>query len=361
MIIESLLNKIKLGREGKNHGFSMGMPKLESIIDGVTKQTYSVIFSNSGTGKSSFVLYSYIYRPLMEHLEDNDYRIFYFSLEMNADMIFAKLLSTYIFETYGLQLSMKELLSRKKDYILDDDSYKIVQECIPWLQKIESKITIYDKALNAKVLYKLLMDDLSKIGSFTETEHRKTYIPNNPNLIYSVIIDHISLVRPSEGNTLKMEMDNTSKYLLTLRNICGISPIVVQQANREQGSMDRRKNQMSNFTLNDTKDSGGPVQDAEVVISIYNPNRDRLNSYHDYDLTILGNNLRIITVLKDRYGDSDIEIASNFFGGINRWEELPLAKDIYDQTKYGDPAYLLKKDKKEIIEDEKKINLNYKL
>lgn len=257
-ITESLLNEIKLGREGKLQGYSMGLSKLESIIDGVTKATYTTIFSNSGAGKSNLMLYSYIYKPLREHLDDGNYRILLCSLEMNANIIFAKLLSMYIFEEYGIVLSVKEILSRKRNYILNDKNYKIIEECIPWLKKVEKVLTIYDKTLNANVLYKLVMDDLSKIGTFTETERRKIYTPNNPDLIYMVIIDHISLVRPQTGNTLKNEIDNTSAYLITLRNMCGISAVVVQQANREQGNMDRRKQGMSNFTINDTKDSGGP-------------------------------------------------------------------------------------------------------
>ena len=35
-ITESLLKEIELGREGKSHGYSLGMPKMESIIDGLT-------------------------------------------------------------------------------------------------------------------------------------------------------------------------------------------------------------------------------------------------------------------------------------------------------------------------------------
>ena len=69
--------------------------------------------------------------------------------------------------------------------------------------------------------------------------------------MYLVIIDHISLVHPSPGKSLKQEIDEVSKYLLTLRNIAGISPIVIQQANREQGNIERRKQGMSGFTIND--------------------------------------------------------------------------------------------------------------
>ena len=45
MISNSLLHQITLGREGKNWGFSMGIPKLESVVDGVTQGIYTLVFS----------------------------------------------------------------------------------------------------------------------------------------------------------------------------------------------------------------------------------------------------------------------------------------------------------------------------
>lgn len=354
-ITESLLHEIELGREGVNSGFTMGLPKLESIIDGVTRSTYTTVFSNSGAGKTNFVLFSYVFKPLQEHLDDDNFKVFYCSLEMNSSIIFGKLLSMYIFEKYGIQLSIKELLSRKRNYRLSDKNFELVKECESWLKKIESKIIVYDKSLNAKVLYKLLLDDLSTMGTFEELEKRKIYHPKNPKLIYVVVIDHISLCRPQPGNTLKQEIDEISSYLITLRNRCGISPVVVQQANREQGNIERRKQGVNNFTINDTKDSGGPVQDSEIVISIYNPNRDKLNSYRGYDVKKLGNTFRVISVLKSRYGEADVEIGVNFFGQCNWWAELPMPNDIYDYDKYLTPEYLIKGDEKnkEEIDDSK--------
>lgn len=85
MITNSLLHQITYGREGRNWGYSMGLPKLEEIIDGVTQGTYTLVFSPTGTGKSSIALYSYIYKPLMEHLDDNNFKVTYFSLEILTD------------------------------------------------------------------------------------------------------------------------------------------------------------------------------------------------------------------------------------------------------------------------------------
>lgn len=51
MITESLLTAIDRGREGKSQGYSIGLPKLEQIVDGVCKGVYTLIFAESGVGE----------------------------------------------------------------------------------------------------------------------------------------------------------------------------------------------------------------------------------------------------------------------------------------------------------------------
>lgn len=300
MISESLFKQIEAGRSGSNWGYSMGLPKLESIMDGVTQGTYTLLFSGTGSGKSSLALYSYIYEPLKEHLEDGNFKVTYYSLEMSAEMLFAKLLSMHMFDTYGIDISTKELLSRQKDYSLPDEYFEIVKESLEWLQKVEKVVTIHDKGLNAKTLYTTLMKELETRGTFSEIGNRKIYTPDNPRLIHLVIIDHMSLVRQSEGRSLKEEMDMISAYLVTLRNMCKISPLVIMQANRDSAGMERRKQGLNNLRLSDTKDSGNMAQDAEIVISIFNPHRERLANYNHYDIKILRDHFRSITVLKEK-------------------------------------------------------------
>jgi replicative DNA helicase len=352
MIAESLLHQIEVGRNGQQWGYSMGLPKLEEIIDGVSRGVYTLVFSPTGSGKSSLALYSYVYRPLMEHLEDGNFKITYFSLEMSAEMIYAKILSMYIFETYGIELSTKELLSKKRNYQLSSEYYKMVQDCLPWLQKVEKVLTIYDKALSAGSLYTILMDRLEEDGTFEETSGRKIYHPKNEKLIHLVVIDHLSLVRRSNGRTLKEEMDLISSYLVTLRNMCKISPLVIMQANRNSTSMDRRKEGLNNLRIDDTKDTGAPAQDSEIIISIFNPHREKLASYRGYDIKQLGPNFRSITVLKNRYGEADVEVGCAFYGAVSIFTELPKPEDIFDYEKYKSSEWLLE----DVQEDDIKKN-----
>lgn len=250
-IFERILNEVKRGREGLNAGASMGLPKLEGIIDGVTQSTYTLIISSSGSGKSSFSLYSYVYKPLMDHLNDDDYKVLYVSLEMSEMSMFIKLMSIYIFETFGKKLSYKEILSKKRGYVLDEEGYELILQCQDWIDKISSKIEFYDKNVSADSLYAILCDRLEQCGEFVETETRKMYIPHNPTLTYVIVLDHIGLVRPKAGRTIKQEIDLVSSYLVTLREMCGISPVVIQQANREQANQARLQAGMTAFSMND--------------------------------------------------------------------------------------------------------------
>mgnify|MGYP002520554235 CR=1 FL=1 len=341
MIVESLIEAIDRGREGKEQGYGIGLPKLEQIIDGVCKGVYTLIAAESGVGKSSFMLYSYIFRPLMDHLDDNKFRISLFSLEMSADKIMAKLLSTYIFEKYNKRLSLKQLLSVQKGFILNDECYQIVQECIPWMKKVESMLTIYDKSCTANSIYSHLMNELKQRGHFEETETRKIYHPDDPDLVHLVVVDHLARVFTSPGNTLKQEMDLTSKYLYSLKNRCGISPVVIQQMNRGIQSMDRRKESMVVPLTSDLKDTNSSVEDAELILAIFSPHKSKLSTHRGYDIKSLTDSFRSIFVLKSRYGESDVEDFIYYDGKCNKWVEMPRPEEINDYAKFKDPRWYL--------------------
>lgn len=319
----------------------MGLPKLEGIIDGVTQGTYTLIISSSGSGKSSFSLYSYVYRPLMEHLDDDNFKVLYVSLEMSELSMFIKLMSIYIFETYGKKLSYKEILSKKRGYVLDEEGYQMVLKCEDWLNKIESRIEFYDKNVSADSLYAILCNRLEQCGEFVETETRKTYIPKNPDLIYVIVLDHIGLVRPKAGRTLKQEIDLVSSYLVTLREMCNISPVVIQQANRDHGNIERFKAGKSAFTMNDSKDSGNTVNDCNIMLAIFDPFKEGIRNHRGYNVEEMAGRFRTCQVLKNRFGECDVEVGLNFFGEINYFMELPTPDKISNYTQYQEPDYIL--------------------
>lgn len=61
------------------------------------------------------------------------------------------------------------------------------------MESLENKLIIFDKALNAKALYKTAIPILEKKGTIKEEKGRKVFTPNNPEQIILLLIDHMSI------------------------------------------------------------------------------------------------------------------------------------------------------------------------
>src|SRR5215217_5892167 len=199
--IDSLYQKIENGRLGLNIGITTGLPKLDDVVGGIQKATYTLIFAGTSVGKTSFALFTHIYKPLREKLGDLSFRIVYYSLEMTAEVLLAKLLSLYIWEEYEVDISFSEILSRRE--VLDDEKYGYVVLAREWLEQVMEHLTIYDKSLSSSALYANLKAYANKHGRFEEADNTTRYIPKLENETVVVILDHIFLIRPGQGQTQK--------------------------------------------------------------------------------------------------------------------------------------------------------------
>jgi replicative DNA helicase len=344
-ISDKLLTLIDSGRAGDNFALSTGMPKLEKYIDGVSQETYYLVAGGTGAGKTSFVIYSFIYRPIMEKLNDNDYHVIYISLEMTAEQLLAKLLSLYIWETYGVELSFKDLLSRGKDNKLSDINYELVTKSLDTLKKIESHLIISTKLLDPQGIKEFVLEQLKKFGTF----NNNIYTLSNPKHIIEVVIDHIGCVK---GPDKKKVIDETSSIMRELRNRCRITPVVVMQINRGASNVERRKLDMQELQLDDLKGSGNPAEDANVVLALFYPFREKMSKYRGYDIKKLGSNFRSVVILKNRFGSADISDGLGFYGSVGLFKELPKSAEIMDYEKYKYPDWILKNEE-EVKEDNK--------
>lgn len=340
--IKRLFNLIRRGMLGLNKGLSMGLPRFEAVVDGIQRSTYTVLAGGTGSGKTTLALYSYVYRPLVDNIargRDKRIKILYFSLEMSAEILLAKLLSLHIYEVYGIELSFKEIISKQD--ILSEENLAIVESCGPWLEDICQDLTIYDRTINSSVLFAILQQFSEENGSWSKDDKgNDIYDANDPEEIVEIIIDHMGLLRRSGGRTKKEEIDLTSNYIIHYRNHCSYSALGLFQLNRTSSSMDRRNAEMQEIQLDDIKDTGGPSEDAELVVAIFNPWREKVARYRNYNIAILQDKFRALQVLKNRLGEADKSIGVSFFGSIGMWRELPLGRDLNDLGEEGYQRYL---------------------
>lgn len=339
--VSELFSAINAGRLGKNKGISTGIPKLDSYIGGLQKKTYYLIFSDSGGGKTAISLYM-LYRCLVDD-PNRKIKIAYFSLEMSSNKLLAKLLGLYLYEKYNVIISYKKLMSWEEP--LSDEYYQYVLKGKSWLEEISKKLIIYDKSLNRDSFYRTMMELLEESGEFLESEDgkRRFYKPYDPELMILGVVDHLALCSPKTGETKKSEMDAISAYAVNLRERCGVSWFILQQANRGTTDMDRRKAELYEPSRQDLKDTECPYNDSDVCIGIFNPVKLKLKTTRGYTIIVdppennfygLRDRYRGLCLIKNRDGDPDRYIPMNFFGEISYWRQLPKAEEITDYSLY---------------------------
>jgi hypothetical protein len=329
--LDSFYNEIETGRKGRNWGYSTGLPKLDKLTDGVKKANYTIMFALSGVGKSTITLYSYVYKPIMEHLEDDKLEIMFFNLEMKKEFILAKLLSIYLYETYNIRIGAKQILSIEMNYALSDEIYEKIKESRQWLEKV-CKILHFDGGImNSKTFYFKVINFLKDRGTFVDIDHPSHgYTPNNPEKVILFIGDHLNLTRPQPGATKKQEIDGVSDWCVKFRNWTSCSFLWIMQANRTGTSMARIQGGYPEPRIEDMMDSSVPGFDAETVLALYNPTKDKIANYRGYNIDKMEGKCRSIICLKNRYGESDAADVLYFDGLIGYYKELPKPTEIYD-------------------------------
>lgn len=263
---------------------------------------------------------------------------------MAAEVLYAKLLSRYIWDTFRTVVTYEDILSLTKP--ISQEHLEIVNKCIDWLRMLEKIITIYDKPLTPNMIYGTLKDWLKKFGTFIPiNEHKEDYVENDESEYKIALIDHVGLI--SGPGSKKERIDITVDYFIYFRNKCGLTGVFIQQLNRGQKSMDRKLNGYELVQLDDFKDTSGTTDGSEVVIALYYAYREKVPKPEGYPVqNILKDRFRLIQILKNRYGRSDVNKGVTFHGEIGMFRELPRPEEISDYDKYL------------ILEEHKTDNLN---
>lgn len=354
---EELFKLIDEGRKGNNIGLTIGSPKLELYMDGFLPGVSYLVGGSSGSGKSTYALWAFIYNPLIqflngENLERDPYWIL-FNLEMTRSQVYAKLLSMYIYDKYGEEIRFKEMFSRGKDTILTDEHYELIKKCSDFIDILDTRLSCYDGTLNEEKYVKTLNGELQRFGHWD----KGIYYPNNPQQVVGVLVDHMSLVKASSGKTKKDEMDAISRASVIIRNTTKIiSPIHVSQFNRSSGSDERLKQSMQDPTAMDFKDSGALFEDSQVVLALHSPHKYKQTTYKKYNIKELEQVFIAIFLLKSRFGTSDILVPMGFYGDCSHYKELPKPDEIYDYEKLK----TLNWGQEDNIKEEKDIQTNQK-
>lgn len=340
MYRDLVVSKIESGRLGLNKGLPHGLDRMLEYIPGIQQKTYYLIGGETGTGKSSFTNNNFVFTPIDWYLKNKNntdvkLKVFYYSFEIPKEDMFIKAINRSVYLETGVLLDINYVLSRGK-YRISDEHYKMVLQHAKMLEEFNDIMIVKDIPTNPTGLWYDMLKYAENNGTGIKDLQfldGQDYKPNNPNEYVLIVIDHISLSLKERGFATKDTIDKLSEYLIILRNKCGYTPIVVQQLNRSLSSTERFKLDRLDPQLSDFKDSGNTQQDANVVLTLFSPNKYDIKNYRGYDITRLKDRYRALGIAKNRDGEAEKVIGLQYVGECGYFKELP-RKDQMKESDY---------------------------
>lgn len=335
---DKLLEEIQKGIEGRNNGVPMGFHRLNKYI-GIRKRIYTLIFGATGSGKSAYTHSAYILNPFDWYMKTGRHtgmklKIILFSMERSKIYTISKWLSRKIFLDQGTLIPIGKMLGWW-DTKLTKEEHDLILMYNDYVNELLEVVDIIEGAQNPTGIYKYLKEYSEKNGKVHQIdEFHKIYQPNNENEIVMPIVDHLGLTKIEKGLLTKKEaIDKVSGHFQWARDFLGYSPVAVSQLNRNLSNPIYQKMDSFEPTLDDTKESGRPGEDSDVVISLFDPMRYKTNdpSYaveNFLDKSTGAKYFRSIKVLKNTYGEDDVRIGMAFMGATGIFKELPKRSEM---------------------------------
>lgn len=332
-----LKKEVDNGIQGRNSGIPMGFRRLNKYI-GIRKRIYTVIFGATGSGKSAFCHSAYILHPFdwwyaNKNTSNVKLKFILFSMERSKVYTLAKWTSRKIFLDQGVNIPIAKLLGWWETKLTKDE-HDLFLMYENYINELTAICDIIEGAQNPTGIYKYVKKYAEANGTIEDiNEYDKIYHPRHPNEIVIPIVDHFGLIKMERGMSKKEAIDKTSEYFQWMRDFLGYTPIGVSQINRDLSNPIYQKMDNIEPNLDQIKESGRPAEDADVVVSLFQPSRYKTNdaSYNNVSKFISPEGadcFRSIKILKNTYGESDLRIGMGFHGSTGTFAELPKPKDM---------------------------------
>lgn len=399
------INQLKKLKEDKEKGIFSGIPMWEtftSLSDEIPTIDKGQVILNaafSGAGKSMITRFKDIFVPWMfvrKHPEyEIDLKFVIFLLEDDIDRFKDYLISFLLFMKFGLRISPKRLRSSFKEP-LPDDIFQKIEQVRPAMDDLLSKCIIEDTTYNTYGIYKkcrmlseewgehfytdmisgsvvitkeqynnlkelpeklrdISLNELKNKEGLNPLEYRSFYkyshyVPNNPKQHVILVIDNINCLVPdkNEGD-LKFAMDNLM-YNYLRKNIAKHwqwTCVAVQQnvgGAEEKAFTFRGESVIEKLepNLSQLGDSKLTQRACHLIYGLFDPHRYGIDTYMDYNISQLKDQVRFLFVLKNNDGKSNLITPLYFEGASSYFKELPLptsmvkdGRNIYKEVKEG--------------------------
>lgn len=356
-----LLNRIKGNiierrnrlKEGKINSIPSPFERFRNDFLGIERKKMYLISSFTKGSKTQFTTFMFVITPLLYSFYNRDkarVKFFFYLWEETKEDFTSRIISHLLFKLSRgkIEVSPTDLMSSNNDKPLSDEALEMMdsEEFVNIMNYFEECSVFSDSqnptgiwlecksyAENNGTTHYKSKKYKDEFGVEKETQGFDYYEPNDSEEYRILYIDHLSLTSQERGYTLKQAMDKVGEYCILLRDRYFFSPVIIQQQNTDNESMDAIKMNKLRPTVAGLADSKYSSRNTNVFLGLFSPIKFDLNSYYGYDITKFKDNIRFLEVILNRGGTMGGLTALYFNGAVCEFQQLPLPteKDKIDK------------------------------
>lgn len=314
-------------------------PSLYEIIPGWIPGMYYCVTGATGTGKSKFTRYCFAEYPYWYCKTNNiPLQVIYFALEESEEFFWISMLLDEAKRRFGISLSYYQY--KKFHEGMTQEMEEQVNSLLPKIEDMKRYIKVIDSVTNPTGLLKETEKVMLQHGKMTIIEtiidnekneiQKKKFIPNDPNMMFIVVADHLGLLQPENNKfgDVKTKHDAITKWsseyvlqiLLKIFNCIVTSVHQQEMAGENNDAYKLNRLEPSESKLGDNKIVG---RDYMVTLGLFNPAKAGLNDYLGYRMSMFNGRFRSLHILKHRFGEA-FKVKALLMSGIgNQFMELP--------------------------------------
>ena len=341
---EDIVKSKHLRSTGKYLGVPYPFPRLNEHLSSIDKSQAIGILGATGTGKSKFTRYTFLYNVYKFYKETGyKLRILWFCLEDAKLETYKFVICNYLRENYDIVISYKELNSKTRE--LPDFVMEKIDEAEEYFSEFDKVVTFIDGETEPTAIYEICRSIALNLGTVTswieniEGKDVKQYGYESDTHVIAVF-DNMSNIDTEDdtSNEQKAILKFVKEYMrLKLCNFFKWTCVMVMQLDFESerqsftrsGTSILSKIEPSLASIGDSKRSS---RSFHLIFSLFDPSRYELIQYPippktkpelAYRIDILGKRFRALKVLKSNQTEANLRVGLLFDGVSEVFTELP--------------------------------------
>jgi len=351
-MIEKVKRIKKDQEENKPYFIKIDVPQFNKYYTGLTKSEILILTAATGGGKTSFCKFLFVIKAIESAIKYNiDYKCIYFALEETQEQFMASIYSYFIFTTLGLSYNIKDFEGMTVDednkiVHISDTMISAIESVEPIVSQYMSYIELITQSLSPVNILKRVREFADKEIKFFKINEQgiKTRMTIREvetekysekeidiNKFRTVIIDHVGNIASKDKFNSIAELAHYGRaYMASLYEY---NVVYVQQQTKDKGTVENRKANMVYASIEGLANYKALSDDAHTIIGVTNPNTygiSRIGSQNQFKVEDYGDNLRVVEILKNRYGSVNKQMVFGFLGKVNYIESFPTDDKKFD-------------------------------